>query len=186
MINIEILIPKWSQYMLLLLCPLNRRGWGDILLFVPILLASCLHSVSWTNDEFWPNLHRHIIGIGERKKWLDFGDLVPIFKVKPALWIIKFWRQHPCSFLSALYLLNQLVDFDQTWTVTLVGRGKEVIRFWWLWPHFQGHTSTSNYQFRRRQPRNFFSALCLLNQWMDFDQTCTDTLLGWWKEEVRF
>ena len=25
---------------------------------------------------------------------------------------------------------------------TLMGRGKEVIRFWWPWPHFQGHTST--------------------------------------------
>ena len=54
--------------------------------------------------------------------------------------------RHPCSFLSALYLLNQWVDFDQTCTDTLLGRGKEVVGFWWPWPHFQGHTSTLNYQ----------------------------------------
>ena len=43
----------------------------------------------------------------------------------------------PHSFLCALYLLNQLVDFYQTCTDTLLGWGKEVIRFWWSWPHFE-------------------------------------------------
>ena len=33
-------------------------------------------------------------------------------------------------FLSELYLLNQLVAFDQTCIETLFGEGREVIRFW--------------------------------------------------------
>ena len=58
-----------------------------------------------------------------------------------------FWcgsrlRRHPRCSLSALYLLNQWVDFDQTCTDPLLGGRKEGIRFWWPWPHFQCHTST--------------------------------------------
>ena len=40
------------------------------------------------------------------------------------------------------YLLNQWVDFDQICTDTLLGGRKEVISFWWPWPHFQDHTSS--------------------------------------------
>ena len=50
----------------------------------------------------------------------------------------RSWRCLHCS-LSALCLLNQWVDFDQTCTDTLLGGRKEVIRFWWPWPDFQGH-----------------------------------------------
>ena len=41
--------------------------------------------------------------------------------------------------LCAHYLFNQWLEFDQTSTDTSLGRGKEVIRFWWPWPYFQGH-----------------------------------------------
>ena len=41
--------------------------------------------------------------------------------------------------LCAHYLLNQWLEFYQTSTDTSLGQGKEVIRFWWPWPHFQGH-----------------------------------------------
>ena len=34
--------------------------------------------------------------------------------------------------------------------------------------------------------RFFVSVHYLLNQWMDFDQTCIDTLLGEGKELIRF
>ena len=44
------------------------------------------------------------------------------------------------SFLHSL--LNQCMDFDQTCTETSLRQGKEMIRFWWPWPHFQCHTST--------------------------------------------
>ena len=41
--------------------------------------------------------------------------------------------------LCAHFILNQWLKFYQTSTDTSLGKGKEVIRFWWLWPHFQGH-----------------------------------------------
>ena len=34
------------------------------------------------------------------------------------------------AFISVHYLLNQLMDFDQTCIDTLFGNGKELIRFW--------------------------------------------------------
>ena len=33
---------------------------------------------------------------------------------------------------------------------------------------------------------NGLSGLCLLKDWMDFDQTCTDLLLGHGQELIRF
>ena len=35
---------------------------------------------------------------------------------------------------------------------------------------------------------NAVKSLCahLLNQWLEFDQTSTDTSSGWWKELIRF
>ena len=51
-------------------------------------------------------------------------------------------RRRPRSFLFALSL---------SWTkrcilTKLLGRGIEVIKLLWPWPHFQGHTSTLNYR----------------------------------------
>ena len=43
--------------------------------------------------------------------------------------------------------LHSRVDFDQTEADTLFGRGKDVIRFWWPWHHFHGHTSILNVKF---------------------------------------
>ena len=34
------------------------------------------------------------------------------------------------AFISVHYLLNQLMDFDQTCIDTLLGGGEELIRFW--------------------------------------------------------
>ena len=34
-------------------------------------------------------------------------------------------------FVSVNYLLNQSMDFDETCIYTLLGKGKELIRFWW-------------------------------------------------------
>ena len=49
-------------------------------------------------------------------------------------------RLRPRSFISARYLLNRWTDFDQTCTDTLLGGRNELIRFWWPWPNFQGHS----------------------------------------------
>ena len=38
----------------------------------------------------------------------------------------------------------------------------------------------------RTRPHSFFPTGYLLNQWMDFDQTCIDTWLGGGKELIRF
>ena len=54
----------------------------------------------------------------------------------------RCWRWRPRCSLPALYHLNEWVDFDQTCTDTLLGGRKEVTRFLWPWPYFQGHTST--------------------------------------------
>ena len=78
--------------------------------------------------------------------------------------------------------LNQLVDFDQTYTETPMGHGKEGIRFWRPWPHFQGHTSTLSYF----DPQKSLSAPHLLNQMMDSGQTLCIVSLGYLKELVRF
>ena len=69
------------------------------------------------------------------KKWLDFGDLDPIFKVTWTPWNSILIEKSLCTH----YLLNQWLEFYQTSTDTSLGQEKEVIRFWWPWPHFQGH-----------------------------------------------
>ena len=66
--------------------------------------------------------------------WLDFGDLGPIFKVTATFFNV--W-----NFVSGHYLLNQWgTDFDQTCMDTMYGGCEELIRFWWPWPNFQGHS----------------------------------------------
>ena len=88
-----------------------------------------------------------------------------------------------CSLLSALYLLNQWMDFDQTCTDTLLGEGKTVIRFWWPWPHFQGHTGTLKFfNFDQKS----LSAPYLLNQMTDSGQTSYIVTLGCFKDFIRF
>ena len=94
----------------------------------------CMHSISWINR--WnltklAQLHHWDGGM----KWSDFGDLDLIFKVTPALWNSNLIEKSLC----ANYLLNQWLEFYQTSTDTSLGQGKELIRFWWPWPHFQGH-----------------------------------------------
>ena len=91
----------------------------------------CAHSISWINR--WnltklAQIHHWDWG----KKWLDFGDLDLIFKVTQTQILIE-------KSLCAHCILNQWLEFYQTSTDTSLGQGKEVIRFWWPWPHFQGH-----------------------------------------------
>ena len=90
-----------------------RKGWK----------IACLYPISWRNK--W-------ILLGHVKELLDFGDLDPIFKV-------TWWLRWLENGLSASYLLNEWMDFYQTCTSILLRHGKELIRFWWPWSHFQGH-----------------------------------------------
>ena len=75
------------------------------------------------------------------------------------------------------------MEFDQSSTDTSMGLRKEVIRFWWPWSHFQGHTGTLKLKYWLEK------SLCahfILNQWLEFYLTSTDTSLGHGKEVVRF
>ena len=120
-------------------------------------------------DGFWPNLQKFIIGWG-KKCWLHFDDLDPIFKVTRGLRFLE----KAGKFLVRPYLLKEQMDFDHTCTSRLLGHVKELIRFWWPWPHFQGRM------------KNGLSAPYLLNEWMDFYPTCTSVLLRHGKELIRF
>ena len=66
--------------------------------------------------------------LGEGKCWLDFGDLIPIFKVTRGPRLLG-------NGLSAPYLLKDEIDFDQTCTSILLG----YVKIWWPWPHFKGY-----------------------------------------------
>ena len=80
--------------------------------------------------------HESIDGIWDRgMKWLDFGDLDLIFKLHRHFETQILIGKSLC----AHYLLNQWLEFYQTSTDTSLGQGKEEIRFWWPWPHFQGN-----------------------------------------------
>ena len=46
------------------------------------------------------------------------------------------------AFISMRYLLNQLMDLDQTCIDTLLGRREELNNFWWPWPYFHGDSGT--------------------------------------------
>ena len=68
--------------------------------------------------------------------------------------------------LSARYLLNEWMDFDQACTAVLLRQRQEQIRFFFFLPrsHFQGYT-------RAMILENGLSAPYLIEEWMNFDQT---------------
>ena len=108
--------------------------WPDSLHYKDSKSEPCVYSISWINR--W-NLTKlaQIHNWNWGKKWLDFDDLYLIFKVTPAFWNSDFDRKSLC----AHFVLNQLMEFYQSTTGTSLGHWKEVNRFWWPWPHFQGH-----------------------------------------------
>ena len=126
--------------------PPNRRGGGYTAFGAdPVGVAHCLHSTSWTNGWILTKLAQTHYWEGG-KKWLDFGDLDLIFKVTPALW--NFQKKKACVHhtiktvkwaLSAPYFLNQMTDSGQTSYIVILGWFKDLVRFWWSSPNFQGH-----------------------------------------------
>ena len=78
--------------------------------------------------------------------------LMAIFKVKWELRVLE-------NGLSAPYLLNEWMDFYQTCTSILLRHGKDLIRFWWPWAHFQGH--------RRSQIVGKWLVCSLSPEWMN-------------------
>ena len=78
--------------------PPNRRGGGGHIAFgadpFGIRIASCLHSISWTNGWILTK-HAQTHYWEEEQKWLDFGDLDPIFWTKwwilAKLYVLYHW-----------------------------------------------------------------------------------------------
>ena len=75
--------------------------------------------------------------------------------------------------VSVRYLLNQLMDFDQTRIDTLLGEGNELIRFLLPIPNFQGHPPIMTVLYKSAISKEY-----LPNPWFNFKQTCIDILLG--------
>ena len=117
--------------------PHQPKGSGDIGFGVGVHIASCLHSISRTNERILTNLTQTHYWEGGNK-WLDFGDLGLISKITPALRNFQILTKKS---LSAPYLLNQMTDSGQASHIVTIGWFKDLIRFWWPWPNFQGqHT----------------------------------------------
>ena len=91
--------------------------------------------ITWTNRWILTKLAQAYYWEGG-KKWLDFGDPDLIFKVTPARWNFQILLQKS---LSAPYLLDHMTDSGQTSFIVMLGWFKDLIRFWWPWPDFQGH-----------------------------------------------
>ena len=70
-------------------------------------------------------------------------------------------------------------------TLSTLSKGPVQQTFWaWKYVHPPPPPPTDGRS--RRHPHSFFCLGYLLNQWMDFDQTCIETLVGGWNELVRF
>ena len=85
-----------------------------------------------------PNQHTYIIRTWKRIDWI----LVTLTSFSTSLHY-KDSKNEPCVHsISWVYRWNltKLADIS-------LGLGKEVIRFWWLWSHFQSHTGTSKLKF---------------------------------------
>ena len=92
---------------------------------------ACLHPISRMNLRILTQLVHLYCCDMEKKNWSDFGDLDSIFKVTQGLRLLK-------NGLSAPY--HEGMDgFWPNLQYYIVTWKKKLIRFWWPWPHFQGH-----------------------------------------------
>ena len=114
---------------------------------------TCLHPISWMNGWILTKLV-HLYCCDMEKNRLDSGDLDPIFKVTQGL-RVRFLENG----LSAPYLMKEWIDIDQTYAAIILWHEKELIRFLWPWPHFQGH--------RRAQIVGIWLFCTLSPEWMD-------------------
>ena len=137
---------KRTDQILVTLTPFSRSQEGS-----DCWKMACLHPISRMNGWILTTLV-HLYCCDMEKNWLDFGDHGPIFKVTQGLRLLE-------NDLSASYLMKEWMDFDQTCTAILLWHEKELIRFWWPWPHFQSH--------RRAQIVGKWLFFTLSPEWMD-------------------
>ena len=129
------------QHFQIYLCPPNRpKGGGQIVFAVDpvgVRVASfpCVIFCTLAQNRRILTKLAQIHCWEEDTSWIYFGDLDLIFKVTTALWNVQ-------NMVSVRYLLKQWMVFDKTCIDTLLGGGEELIRVWWHWLNFQGHTGT--------------------------------------------
>ena len=132
-------------------------------------IASCPHSISLLNGHILAKLTQIYHWEGG-KCWLDFGDLDPIFKVTLGLRLLE----------NALS-----VSWRNGWILTKLAQpnccGMEN-----NWLYFGDLDPIFKVAGELRLLDNGLSACYLLNEWMNFNQTCTATMLRHEKELITF
>ena len=131
----------------------------------------CMQPIFWMNKWILTKLVQ-LYCWDMKKYWLDFGDLDPIFKVTVRLKLLE-------NCLSAPYLLNEWMDYDQLVHPNCYDMEKN-------WLDFEDHDPIFKVTLRLTLVENGLSAPCLLKEWVDFDQTCTAIFLGHASELIIF
>ena len=103
-----------------------------------------------------------------RKEVITLVTLTSFSRSQEHFEIFKFW---PIKSLSAPYLLNQMTNSSQTSYIVTLGWFKDLFRFWWPWPNFQGHHTIKTVKFSIvDKNKKSLSAPFLLNQMTDSGQ----------------
>ena len=137
------------------------------------LLHSIYHLNQWVDfDQIGTNTL-----FGEGKEVINFRRSWHHFQGHTSTLKFPIWQK---ELVCTIYLLNQMTDSGQTSSIVRLGWFKELVRFWWPWPNFQGHHTLNIVKM------SLMSALCLLNQLVNFDQSCIETPFGNGKEMIRF
>ena len=111
---------------------------------------SCLHNILWISGWILTKFS-WIYSWDQTKNWLDLCDLDIIFKVTAIeklkiLWHFLVWAL-AWDFVCTISC-EPVVGFYQSFMGIWLGHNKELIRFWWPWPDFHGHSGikTENLQ----------------------------------------
>ena len=126
---------------IILLYPLQTcLWWGILFSCCPFRLGVCpwhfgFFLISWKCSDGYSSISADTL-ISVRYTYIRKckGQGLILLELLP---FVKFHNAVESLFAHCLF--NQWLEFDQTSTDRSLGRGKEVIRFWWPWPYFQGH-----------------------------------------------
>ena len=112
-----------------------------------------------------------------KNKWVNY---VPPTRRTYCFWLVRI----PSAFVLLLVCTLSTEPVGRLWPnlhiqiIGTLGQGKEVIRFWWPWPYFQGQTSTLKFSIFDRK-----KLVCTLSLepndrfWPNF-MYCSENTLG--------
>ena len=157
---------KRTYYILVTLISFSRSHEG-----LDCWKMACLHPISWRNGWILTKLV-HLYCCDMEKNWLDFVTFTPFSRSHRGLDCRKMSCLHPISWRNR-WIFTTLAqvyfcDMEKNW-----------VDFGDLDPIFKVTGGL-------RLLENGLSAPCPLNEWMDFDQTCTAILLRQGQELIRF